>query len=156
MGPLVLISMVLLLITVAWSLYAEFYGLRPWRSYQAGFQSVFSGYLNKQIASRRTAEQQFQASPDYKRLTAAVQAATAAAASGDKQILAQVDLLDRQRAAITPSFQDARGRVGSLVYQLEQVPETDKSGRESGKKPVLEARAVTYDVDWPTEQGIAP
>ncbi len=34
MSVLILVSVFLLLVTVAWSLYVEFFGLRPWRDYQ--------------------------------------------------------------------------------------------------------------------------
>ena len=68
MSLLVLISLVLLLGTVAWSLYDEFYGLRPWLSYQNRFRGAYSAYLEKQIAARRTAEQTLQATPDYQHL----------------------------------------------------------------------------------------
>ena len=51
MSLLVLISVFLLLLTVAWSLYSEFFGLRPWRDYQDRFRDVYSVYLEKQIAS---------------------------------------------------------------------------------------------------------
>jgi cytochrome c2 len=154
MGLLVLVSMVLLLVTVAWSLWDEFYGLRPWRGYQTTFRGAFATHLEKQIAARRSAEQAFQATPDYQRLSAAVQTAANAALPADRQAQAEIDLLDRQRAAMTPAFQDARGRVGSLTYQLEQIPESDRSGREAGIKRVMDAKAITYDLDWPTAQGV--
>ncbi len=154
MGLLVLVSMVLLLVTVAWSLWDEFYGLRPWRGYQTEFRGAFSTFVEKQIGDRRSAEQALQATPDYQRLNAAVQAAANAALPEDRQSQAEVDLLDRQRAAMTPAFQDARGRVGSLTYQLEQIPESDTSGREAALKRVNDAKAITYDVEWPTAQGI--
>jgi cytochrome c2 len=154
MGLLVLVSVVLLMATVAWSLYAEFYGLRPWRSYQNNFRTAYAAYLQKQIAGRQTAEKALQATPDYERLSAAVKAASSTAVPGDRTIQAQVDLLDRERAAITPSFQDARGRVGSLIYQLEQIPESDKSSRDSAQKTVVDAKVVTYDIDWPTAEGM--
>ena len=38
MSLLVLVSAFILLLTVAWSLYSEFFGLRPWRSYQDQFR----------------------------------------------------------------------------------------------------------------------
>ena len=154
MGLLVLVSMVLLLVTVAWSLWDEFYGLRPWRGYQTEFRGAFSTFVEKQIGDRRSAEQALQATPDYQRLNAAVQAAANAALPEDRQSQAEVDLLDRQRAAMTPAFQDARGRVGSLTYQLEQIPESDTSGREAALKRVNDAKAITYDVEWPTAQGV--
>ena len=72
MSVLILVSVFLLLLTVAWSLYGEFFGLRPWRDYQAHFRDLYSSYLRKQISQRRTQEQAFYASADYKKLKAAV------------------------------------------------------------------------------------
>ena len=37
MSVLLLVSVFLLMLTVAWSLYDEFFGLRPWRGYQREF-----------------------------------------------------------------------------------------------------------------------
>ncbi len=72
---LILISAFLLLLTVAWSLYSEFFGLRPWRDYQDRFRQVYSNYLHKQIAQRKSAEQALYATPDYQKLKAAVDSA---------------------------------------------------------------------------------
>src|ERR1700691_3408043 len=98
MAGLVLISVFLLMLTVAWSLYDEFYGLRPWRGYQNEFSKVYSKYLDDQYQSRKAPEQKFYATPEYQKLLADVSAATAAARTTDQQISQQVDLLVRQRA----------------------------------------------------------
>ena len=153
MAGLVLISVFLLMLTVSWSLYDEFYGLRPWRSYQAEFSKVYSSYLEKQYQKRKVDEQKFYATPDYQKLFADVKAAHEAARAQDQQIGQQIDLLDRQRAAMTDMFQLARGLVGSLTYQLEQIDEKDKSGKESKLKELNDAKAVTYEVAWPVEGG---
>ena len=63
MAGLVLISVFILMLTVAWSLYDEFYGLRPWRKYQAEFSSAYSNYLDKEYKQRRADEQKFYATP---------------------------------------------------------------------------------------------
>ena len=154
MSPVILISIFLLLLTVAWSLYAEFFGLRPWRSYQEHFRQVYSTYLQKQVAARRTAEANLYNTPDYIKLKATVDSATAAAAPKDRDIQTQVDLIDSQRAAITPSFQDGRGRVGALTYQLEQISMNDKDARASKQKELDAANASQYPVNWPTEKGV--
>src|SRR5579862_6289928 len=156
MSLLILISSFVLLLTVAWSLYSEFFGLRPWRDYQARFQTAYAGYLEKQIAKRKSDEQAVYATPDYKKLLAARDAAGQASLSTDHQIQAEIDLLDRQRAAMTPNFQVARGKVGALTYQLEQIPDSDKSSKASKLKELNDAKAETYEVDWPTESGVAP
>jgi len=153
MAGLVLISVFLLMLTVSWSLYDEFYGLRPWRSYQSEFSKVYSSYLGKQYQKRKADEQKFYATPEYQKLFADVKAAHDAARAQDQQIGQQIDLLDRQRAAMTDMFQLARGLVGSLTYQWEQIDEKNKSAKESKLKELNDAKAVTYEVAWPVEGG---
>ena len=151
MSLLILISTFLLLLTVAWSLYAEFFGLRPWRAYQEKFRSVYGQYLQKQTLSRRAQEVAFYSTPGYQKLKTVVDAAAAAAIPTDRDLQTKIDLLDRQRAAMTPAFQTARGKVGALTYQLEQ---TSESGKAAKLKELNDAKAETYNVDWPTETGV--
>jgi cytochrome c551/c552 len=153
MAGLVLISIFLLMMTVSWSLYDEFYGLRPWRNYQAEFSKVYSSYLENQSMARKAVEQKFYATPQYQKLLADVKAATDAARSTDQQIGQKMDLLDRQRAAMTDAFQTSRGKVGALTYQLEQIDEKDTSAKKSKMAELNAANAETYDVPWPVEGG---
>jgi cytochrome c551/c552 len=153
LAGLVLVAAFVLMLTVAWSLYDEFYGLRPWRSYQREFSSAYSAYLDKQYQQRKSDEQKLYANPEYQKLLAALKAATDAARPLDQQIARQTDLLDRQRAAMTDAFQTARGQVGALTYQLEQIDESDKSGKASKLKELNDAKATTYDVLWPVDGG---
>ena len=51
-----LIASVLLMLTVAWSFYVEFYGLQPWRRYQSRFAEAYSGYLQKQVKVQKQNE----------------------------------------------------------------------------------------------------
>ena len=122
-----MIASVLLTLTLVWALYNEFFGLRPWRDYQNRFRTLYGSYLRKQIAQRRAAEQALYATPDYQKLKAAVDAAGSASLPSDHQIQAQIDLLDRQRAILTPDFQDARGKVGALTYQPDKFPKATKA-----------------------------
>ena len=82
-----------------------------------------------------------------------MKAATDAARTTDQQIGQQVDLLDRQRNAMTESFQTSRGKVGALTYQLEQIDEKDTSAKKSKLDELTEAKKETYDVLWPVEGG---
>lgn len=153
LAGLVLISAFVLMLTVAWSLYDEFFGLRPWRSYQREFSSVYSVFLDKQYQQRKADEKKLSDTPEYKKLLADRDAAIAAALPLDRQISQRTDLLDRQRAAMTDAFQTARGLVGALTYQLEQISENDKSGKASKLKELKEAQAAKYEVLWPVEAG---
>jgi cytochrome c2 len=153
MSLVVLISVFILMITVAWSLYAEFFGLRPWRDYQRTFVDSYETYLNKQIAQENKLEAQVESAPEYKQLMASLASAEAAAKPLDDQIAQQLALLEQQRAAMTPSFQDARGKVGALIYQYEIVPASDKSSKDSHLKDVNEAKKGPWTVQWPLEGG---
>ena len=51
-----LIVSVLLLITLWWSLYDEFFGLRPWKEHQRAFVQRYGAFLRKQIPIQRAKE----------------------------------------------------------------------------------------------------
>ena len=93
MAGLVLISVFILMLTVAWSLYDEFFGLRPWRKYQSEFSSAYSNYLDKQYKQRKADEQKFYATPEYTKMVADVKAATDAARGKDEEIGQQIGYL---------------------------------------------------------------
>jgi hypothetical protein len=152
-STVMLVSVFLLMLTVAWSLYSEFFGLRPWRAYQRDFVSVYQDFLGRQVTAQKNAEAAVYSSPEYKKLKSDLDAAQAAAKAKDADFSKQIAVLELQRTAITPAFQNARGKVGALVYQLEIIPESDKSTRASRTKDVDEAKAETYDVDWPLGDG---
>ena len=116
MAGLVLISVFLLMLTVSWSLYDEFYGLRPWRSYQAEFSKVYSSYLEKQYQKRKADEQKFYATPEYQKLFADVKAAHDAAADVYDRVVccADAELADQDPAAARVSRQV---RLGDALVQ---------------------------------------
>jgi cytochrome c551/c552 len=148
-----LVSVFLLMLTVAWSLYSEFFGLRPWRAYQRDFVSAYQEFLGKQVSTQKKAEDIVYGSPEFKKLKSDLDAAQESVKARDAEFTRLLILTDLQRTAITPAFQNARGKVGSLVYQLEIVPESDKTTRRSREKDVDEAKAETYDVDYPLGDG---
>ncbi len=153
MAGLVLISVFILMLTVGWSLYQEFFGLRPWRTYQTRFANAYSAYLDKLYNQRKSDEQKFYSTPQYLKLVADIKAATDAAKTRDQQINQQVALLDIQRAAMTPAFQVSRGKTSALAYELNEIDESDKSARDSKLKELKAAQDEQYEVDWPVEGG---
>ena len=93
LSVLLLVSVFLLMLTVAWSLYDEFFGLRPWRGYQREFIGKYESYLNKQIAAAKKTEEAMTSSPEYKQLLADYNAKRAAADPKDKEIQQQLALI---------------------------------------------------------------
>src|ERR1700684_4535730 len=122
------------MLTVSWSLYDEFFGLRPWRKYQAEFSSAYSNYLDKEYKQRRADEQKFYATPEYEKLVADVKAATDAARTTDQRIGQQIVCLDRQPRAMTASSRTWRGLFASSTNQREQTDEKDKGARSPSSR----------------------
>ncbi len=55
--------------------------------------------------------------------------------AADANIRQQLALLEEQRTAMTPAFQDARGKVGALIYPVRNCAGSrTKSGQDSRQK----------------------
>ena len=118
----------LLVLSMAWGLYDEVYGTRPWKGYEARFEKLYSKYLANARLGEVTFEKQIRSSPEYQQLDremkAAEQAALPAAAAIDKQV--NQDLVPKILALNDP-FQEVRSHIGALTYEIEVT------GSESSK-----------------------
>src|SRR5579863_4344467 len=133
LGKPLVISSILLLLSLAWGLYDEVYGTRPWKSYQADFVKVYSKYLRSARPSEAKLEAQIKASPEYKQLDKEMQDAENAVKDEGKKIDDQVNLvLVPQTLALNEKFQEQRSEVSALTYQIEVT------GGESGKNKLRE------------------
>jgi hypothetical protein len=86
-GPL-LIAAFLLVVTVAWSLYDELYGQRPWKDYQQRFVGQYTAYLKSLQPKQASSEEALRQSPEYQRLEQAV-------AEAEKVVASRLRDLDR-------------------------------------------------------------
>jgi cytochrome c2 len=133
MSGALLISSLLLVVTLVWSLYDEVVGQRPWKSYQKNFVDSYSSYLDVAKGRQRNLEQAVKNSPDYQDLDQAFKDAAASAKERTDPIDVQVKKIDTRISEVTPPFQDARSWIVAKTYQLE-VTES-----ESSKKGIREA-----------------
>ena len=60
-----LITALALMGTLVWALYDEFYGLRPWKGYQARFQEQYSAFLAKSIRRQTQVEKKVRDSSEF-------------------------------------------------------------------------------------------
>ena len=58
----------LLVLSLAWGLWDEMYGIRPWKGYQARFEKLYSKYLANAKLGEGQVEKQIKASPEYRQL----------------------------------------------------------------------------------------
>jgi cytochrome c2 len=155
LAGIMLIAALLLIAVLGWSLYNEEFGLRPWRAYQARFSHVYSRYLEKRLAERRTAEVSLRNRPEYKKLEAAVEAVSEKVLPEDEKIEQQIQLATAQRAAMLHTFQTVRSYVGALTYDYEEVPNTPayRSEKQSKFRAMQKAREQKHVVNWPVAPG---
>lgn len=62
LGKPLVISSVLLLLSLAWGLYDEVWGTRPWKGYQADFARLYSKYLKSARPGEAEVEAKIKAS----------------------------------------------------------------------------------------------
>lgn len=117
-GPILLASL-LLVASLAWALYDEFYGLRPWKGYQERFKTLYPAHLKKVYQQQLEAEQRIRDSEAYQKLKQAYDEAIAAVATRERQIKDEQRLVDARLAALTEILPTARGEVSALIYKLE-------------------------------------
>ena len=146
------ISSALLLLSLGWALYDEVYGTRPWKGYEARFAKVYSKYLKETLPNELQSETQIKASPDYQDLDRQMQAA-------EKSVMPQVAEIDHRvnlelvprSLALNEPFQEVRGHVGALTYQIEISK--SESSKESMRKEIEELKKEVHTVKLPTADG---
>src|SRR5512144_2170979 len=118
MSGALLISSLLLVVTLIWSLYDEVVGQRPWKGYQRDFVSKYEEFLGTARERQGKSETEVKNSPEYQQLNDEYEEARKAAQEKTDPIDAQVKRIDDKVAAVTPPFQDARSWIVAKTYQL--------------------------------------
>jgi len=149
-GP-ILISTLLLMVTVGWSLWDEVYGQRPWKGYQQTFVERYRSYLTK-TKSRQSAnaEKEVMQSAEYQQLDQAVKDAEAKTKQRRDEINAETALLTMQIKAVRDPYQEVRGRVGVENYEAE-VTHSDGS-KQSHLRKAERLKGETHKFDFPVDR----
>jgi cytochrome c551/c552 len=140
----------LLILSMAWGLYDEIWGIRPWKGYEARFQKAYAKYLANARMGEGQLEKQIKGSADYRRLDTQMQAAEKAAMPEASAIDKKVneDLVPKILALNDP-FQEVRSHIGALTYQIEVTH--SESSKASLRKEIDELKAETHKVKLPGE-----
>ncbi|HEY9405169.1 MAG TPA: c-type cytochrome [Pyrinomonadaceae bacterium] len=145
---ILLVCALLLMASLAWALYDEAYGQRPWKNIQQEFVSRYNRYLKRLKRTGTQSEKEVKASAEYQELDRAAQEARNAAAPRKREIDAQVKFIDRQLAAITDPFQNKRGYITVVNYRVETSDEDDKADL---RKEVEEQKQEKVEVKMPVD-----
>ncbi len=131
----------LLVLSLAWGLYDEMYGIRPWKGYEARFEKLYGRYLKQAKLPEGELERQIKSPPNIKRLTREMNAAAAEAAPAAKKIDDQVADLVPKILALNDPFQEVRSHIGSLTYEIEVSK--SESRKDSLRKQIEELKQET-------------
>jgi cytochrome c1 len=139
----------LLVLAMAWGLYDELYGTRPWKKYEARFQQLYGRYLREHLGPEGEVEKSIKAQPEYRRLDREMNAAAQAVAPQVADIKAKVADLVPKIQALNDPFQEVRGHVGALTYEAEVSH--SQSHKESLLQQIADLKKETHKVRLPGE-----
>ncbi len=145
-----LVSALLLTVSIAWALYDEAFGQRPWKGMQREFVSRYTRYLDSIKANAGKSEAEIKESPEYQQLDDAANAARAEVDPEIKQIDSEVALVQKKLDAVTDPFQNQRGRLTVINYNVETS--TGKA-KERYRNQALAKRQEIVSIDLPSDDG---
>jgi cytochrome c2 len=145
-----LVSALLLTISIAWALYDEAFGQRPWKGMQREFVSRYTKYLDSIKADAGKSEKEIKESPEYVQLADAEKAARDEVQPEITEIDKKVASAQRKLDAITDTFQNQRGRLTVINYNIEISKDRAK---ERYRQQAEAKRAEKVTVEIPSDDG---
>lgn len=150
MAGIFLISVLALMVVFTWSLYNEFFGLRPWKSYQEAFIERYGAYLRKQIPQQEAAEKAILSSPEYTKLNTELTSLQATVKPQLADVQKQIAYTQDELQAVMDVSTDARARATAEVWSIEH---TSGSEKRSLKADLASFEKGPFVVRMPTPDG---
>jgi len=151
MSGALLISSLLLVVTLVWSLYDEVVGQRPWKTYQKDFVSKYGEYLETAKDKQGKSEKEVASSPEYQDLDQAYKDAARAAKEKTDPIDAQVKRIDAKITAVTEPFQNVRSYIVAQTYKLEVTQ--SESSKNSIRADIEDKKQKQIKFEMPNDEG---
>src|SRR5687767_11136817 len=145
-----LVSALLMTISIAWALYDEAFGQRPWKGMQREFVARYTRYLDSVKANAGKSESEIKESPEYQKLADDEKAAREAVEPELKELEAKVKVVQKKLDAITDPFQNQRGLLTVINYNIETA---EGSAKERYRRQAEEKRKEIVEVELPTDNG---
>ncbi len=145
-----LVCALLMTLSIAWALYDEAFGQRPWKGMQKEFVSRYTRYLDRIKANAGKSETEIKESPEYQQLDEAEKAARAEVDPEIKQIDSEVAVIQRKLDAVTDPFQNQRGRLTVINYNIETA---NGSAKDRYRRQAEAKKQEIVSVDMPSDDG---
>ncbi len=136
---------------LAWALYDEVYGQRPWKQMQREFVRRENRYLKRLKRTGNPTEKEVKESAEYQRLDAEAKQARAEVKPDVEAIDRRVSLIDKKLSAIAEPFQDKRGRLTLINYRVENASGSDK---DELRRDAERLKTEPVEVEMPVENGV--
>jgi cytochrome c2 len=148
---ILLVCTLLMMLSLAWALWDEAYGQRPWRGMQKEFVERYTRYLKTIRKDAKKSEEEVKQSAEYQTLDEEAKAAQAAADPRKQEIDKEIAAVQNQLDAVTEPFQDQRGRITVLSYNVETA--NGDSQKNKLRKEVEQKKQETIKVKMPAADG---
>ena len=145
-----LICALLLTLSLAWALWDEAFGQRPWKGIQQEFVGRYTRYLRSIKPQAGKTEAEVKESPEYQALDAEAQSALEAVKPETTEIDQNVSRLQKQLDAVTEPFQNQRGHLTVIAYNIETA---EGSAKDSQRKKAEAKKNEKVDVKLPAADG---
>ncbi|HLE62409.1 MAG TPA: hypothetical protein VI750_04675, partial [Pyrinomonadaceae bacterium] len=147
---IMLLSAILMTGSLAWALYDEAYAQRPWKNFQREYVSRYTRYLQSIKAQAGRSEAEVKESSEYQNLADAEKAAREEVKPEIDQIDASVRNIQARLDAVTEPFQDRRGRLTVINYNIEI---SEGSAKERFRRQAENKKRELVEVELPAEDG---
>lgn len=145
-----LLSALLLTATLAWALWDEAFGQRPWKGMQREFVARYTRYLNGIKSQSTENEKEIKESSEYQALEEEEKAAREQVDPDIKAIDKEVAVIQKKLDAVTDPFQNQRGRLTVINYNIET---TSGSAKERQRRYADTLKQKKVEVELPSEDG---
>ena len=145
-----LISALLMTATLAWALWDEAFGQRPWKNMQKEFVSRYSRYLDSIKSNAGKTETEIKESSEYQVLDGEAKAAREQVQGEIDEIDRQVRVIQHKLDAVTDPFQNQRGRLTVINYNVET---SEGSRKERYRRDANHLKQQKVSVDLPADNG---
>ena len=147
-----LVSALLLTVSIAWALYDEAFGQRPWKGMQREFVARYTRYLDSIKANAGKSEADIKESPEYQQLVAEEEAARLQVKDQVEEIDAEVTRAQRKLNAITDTFQNQRGKLTVINYNIETSSEGSRA-KDRYRRQAEAKKQEQVTVELPSDDG---
>lgn len=148
---ILLVCALLLSAALAWALYDEIYGQRPWKTMQQEFVRRENRLLKSLQKKSKATEQEVKQSAEYQQLATEAKTERDKIEPRKKEIDTRVRVIEDQLSSITDNYQNVRGETTVDYYRIETAH--SKSKQDQIRQEIEGKKQKKHTIEWPVGDG---